>query len=96
MAVKNEIVERATGNIAISKLVPVGEFLDLADTGVVECSPERYRALAAAVVEMLTEHKRNPLVRKVCADSLALTELLENVDFASGAKQMAFRSLVKC
>lgn len=96
MAVKMEIVERAVGNIAVSKLVPVGEYLDLADAGIVTCSPERYRALSAAVLDMLKDYRMNPAVRKTCAESPALTELLENVDYAAGAKNTGLRSLMKC
>jgi hypothetical protein len=87
---QDDVVTRAKSGIAIQKLVPVGEYLDLADsTSVLESNPTRYQALSVAALDILRQFRTDTRVRETCQESTALQELLDNVDFEAGTGVLA-------
>jgi hypothetical protein len=82
---QEQVVARAKSGIAIQKLVPIGEYLDLSESGILESNPLRYQALACAALEIIRTFRTDATVREACHDSSALLELLENLDFDAGA-----------
>jgi hypothetical protein len=79
---QHEVVERAKSGIAIQKLVPLGHYLDMAEsTKDVPHNPTRYQALSVAALDIIRRFRQDEQVRDTCKDSNALLELLENVDF---------------
>jgi ABC-type enterochelin transport system substrate-binding protein len=76
------VVERAKSSIAIQKLVPLGHYLDMAEsTRDLPHNPTRYQALSVAALDIIKRFHSDEQVRETCKDSNALLELLENVDF---------------
>lgn len=87
---QDEVVARAKSAMAIQKLVPLGEYLDLADgTTILQSRPSRYQALATTALDIIRTFRDDQLVRDTCQDSSALLELLQNVDFEVGAGVLA-------
>lgn len=87
---QEQVVARAARGIAIQKLVPIGEYLDLADsTDILASRPERYMALAVAAKEIIRQFRTDEGVRDVCRDSTALLELLDNADYEVGQGALA-------
>jgi len=87
---QEQVVARAARGIAIQKLVPIGEYLDLADsTDILESRPGRYMALAVAAKEIIRQFRKDEGVRDACRDSTALLELLDNADFEVGQGTLA-------
>lgn len=79
---QQEVVERAKSSIAIQKLVPLGHYLDMAEsTKDLPHNPLRYQALSVAALDIIKRFRSDEQVRETCKDSNALLELLENVDF---------------
>jgi hypothetical protein len=79
---QQEVVERAKSGIAIQKLVPLGHYLDMAEsTNDLPHNPMRYKALSVAALDIIKRFRSDEQVRETCKDSNALLELLENVDF---------------
>lgn len=82
---QDEVVARAKSGMAIQKLVPIGEYLDLADcTAILKSNPSRYQALAVTALDIIRTFRDHQLVRDACHDSTALLELLQNSDFEAG------------
>ncbi len=82
---QDDVVMRAKSGIAIQKLIPVGEYLDLADsTAILESNPTRYQALSVAAMDILRQFRTDTRVRETCQESTALQVLLENADFDAG------------
>lgn len=79
---QQDVVERAKSGIAIQKLVPLGHYLDMAEsTRDLPHNPLRYQALSVAALDIIKRFQSDEQVRDTCKDSNALLELLENVDF---------------
>ena len=93
MTARTAIIERAAGNLAVSKLVPVGRYLDLVDAGELCLDPLRYQAMAVGALDMLKQYRTNPTVRAACGNSQALADMLENIDFAVGVGALALQPL---
>lgn len=93
MTARTAIIERAAGNLAASKLVPVGRYLDLVDAGELELAPMRYQAMSTGAMAMLKQYRTNPAVRAACAQSQSLSDMLENVDFTVGVGALALHAL---
>lgn len=89
MTARTEIIEHAAGNLAISKLVPVGEYLDMVEAGERTLNPERYQSMAASARHMVTQFRKHAKVRACCAASPALRDILDNADFAAGEGPLA-------
>lgn len=87
--VQHDVISRAKGNIALSKLIPTGEYLDLVDAGNVTQNPTRYRARALNAAEIIRQYRQCPIVRQACHESTALQDILDNLDFEHNAGPLA-------
>jgi hypothetical protein len=87
--IQDDVVARAKSGLAIQKLVPLGEYLDLSENGILASDPVRYQTLATEGTFILRQFRTDERVRDICQDSPALLALLENVDFEAGAGAIA-------
>lgn len=93
--IQDDIVARAKSGMAVQKLIPLGEYLDLMESRVLEPHPTRYQELSIEALAIIDKFRTDRGVREACGDSTALSELLENVDYKDGTGALSASRALK-